>query len=245
MTRAYAPHRPLVVHTDPAGPRAAVVLLHGGRADGVAPPPPLNLPALRMRPFRSVLSRALGEDGLLLASVRYRCQGWNGHRADAAHDARDALEELARLAPDVPVVLVGHSMGGRAALLAGGHPSVLGVVALAPWCPPGEPVAQLRGRTVALLHDERDRITEAEGSWQLAGRARSEGAEAHTVTMRRGGHTMLRDARRWHRLTADLTAAILGRTPLPPHGTTCGCLAGLPTREAATGPGADPPGKAP
>ncbi|WP_438949092.1 LLM class flavin-dependent oxidoreductase, partial [Streptomyces harbinensis] len=38
----------------------------------------------------------------------------------------------ARLGP-VPVVLVGHSMGGRAALRAAGHPAVTGVVALAPW----------------------------------------------------------------------------------------------------------------
>ncbi|MFD7500219.1 serine aminopeptidase domain-containing protein [Streptomyces sp. NPDC059850] len=206
------PHRPLTVHTLPPAPRAAVVLLHGGRADGLAPPPPLNLPALRMSPFRTAISRSLGRSGLVLASVRYRCRGWNGPRADAAHDARGALDALTGPAPGLPVVLVGHSMGGRAALLAGGHPSVLGIVALAPWCPPDEPVTHLHGKTIAVLHDEHDRITRADHSWLFAERARHAGAQIHTIAMPHGGHTMLRDARHWHRLTADLVGAILDGT---------------------------------
>ncbi|MFD5395887.1 alpha/beta hydrolase [Streptomyces sp. NPDC127097] len=208
------PHRPLVIHRGPDTPRAAVLLLHGGRADGLGPPPRLNLPALRMRPFGSAVSRALRGREVLLASVRYRCRGWNGPRADAARDARQALDELAARAADLPVVLVGHSMGGRAALLTGGHPAVRGVVALAPWCPPGEPVSHLRDRTVVLLHDADDRVTDAEGSWLLADRARQAGARAHTVAMPRGGHTMLRDASHWHRLTVDLVTALLDGTPV-------------------------------
>ncbi|AWN31582.1 MULTISPECIES: alpha/beta fold hydrolase [Streptomyces] len=209
------PHRALVVHRGPDTPRAAVLLLHGGRADGPGPPPRLNLPALRMRPFGSAMSRALRGREVLLASVRYRCRGWNGPRADAASDARQALDELAARAADIPVVLVGHSMGGRAALLTGGHPAVRGIVALAPWCPPDEPVAHLRDRTLVLLHDADDRVTDAEGSWLLADRARQAGARAHTVAMPRGGHAMLRGARHWHRLTVDLVAALLDGTPLP------------------------------
>ncbi len=209
----HADHRALTVHTMPAVPQAGVVLLHGGRPDSLDPLPPLSLPALRMRPFGAAIRRTLGEHGLLLASVCYRCRGWNGTRADAAYDAHHALEELAGLAPRIPVVLVGHSMGGRAALLNGGYQSVRGVVALAPWCPPDEPVAHLRERTIVVLHDERDRVTKAEGSWDFVRRARYVGAQAHGIPMPYGGHTMLRGARRWHRLTADLVSAILDRPP--------------------------------
>ncbi|MGR4852480.1 alpha/beta fold hydrolase [Streptomyces sp. LARHCF252] len=60
-----------------------------------------------------------------------RSRGGSGH----ARDARRALGELARRAGDVPVVLVGHSMGGRAALRAADAPQVRAVPALAPWCP--------------------------------------------------------------------------------------------------------------
>ncbi|NEB82026.1 alpha/beta hydrolase, partial [Streptomyces sp. SID14478] len=35
----------------PPGPRAAVLFLHGGRADSRAPARPWHLAALRMRPF--------------------------------------------------------------------------------------------------------------------------------------------------------------------------------------------------
>jgi rhodanese-related sulfurtransferase len=41
--------------------------------------------------------------------------------------------------PIVEVVLVGHSMGRRAALRAGGDPQVAAVCALAPWTPPSTP----------------------------------------------------------------------------------------------------------
>ncbi|WP_341846054.1 alpha/beta hydrolase [Streptomyces rubellomurinus] len=185
------------------------MLLHGGRADGLAPPTWLNLPDRRLRLFGTALLRQLGDQDTLLACVRYRHRGWNGHHAHPAQDARDALVELADLVPAIPVILVGHSMGGRAALAVAGHPAVRGVIALAPWCPPGEAVAHLRGKTLAFLHDETDRVTSAHQTWDFADRAAASGAHIHTVPMRHGGHTMLHGARRWHRLTADFATAIL------------------------------------
>jgi dienelactone hydrolase len=147
--------------------------------------------------------------------VRYRHRGWNGSREDALHDARRALAELHRHSGPVPVVLVGHSMGGRAALRLAGDRHVCGVVALAPWCPPGEPVAHLRDRHVVVLHDERDRVTAARGSWELVRRSREAGAHAVGVSMPRGGHAMLRDAAAWHRLTTAAALAMLGLGPDP------------------------------
>ncbi|MFD3726084.1 alpha/beta hydrolase [Streptomyces sp. NPDC058671] len=198
-----------MVRSAPAAPTAAVLLLHGGRADGPEPPPALNLPALRMRPFASAVTRAVRGRDVLIGEVRYRHRGWNGPRADAAKDAETALAALRELAGAVPVVLIGHSMGGRAALRAAGDPAVRGVVALAPWCPAGEPVDHLGGRRLYLLHDETDRVTSARESWDFVRRARAAGADAVGIPMPAGGHAMLRCADLWHRRAAELTGALL------------------------------------
>lgn len=202
--------------TQPDPPAAAVLLLHGGRETGLGGPlpGPLNLPAVRMRPFARGLRAALPGD-VLVRAVRYGHRGWNGDRADPLHDAVRALDGLRRTAGEVPVVLLGHSMGGRAALAAAGHPLVRGVVGLAPWCPQGEPVAQLAGRDVVLVHGVRDRVTNPADSRALTGRARKDGARTCLVTMDGGDHAMLRRAAAWHRLTTALVAGLLDRAPLP------------------------------
>ncbi|MFE5773317.1 alpha/beta fold hydrolase [Streptomyces sp. NPDC056485] len=195
----------------------AALVLHGGRADSLTPPPLLNLPGLRMRP----LARALNQDPLfadvLVASVRYRMRGWNGQWADPVQDARRALEELRAVAGPIPVVLVGHSTGARAALRAADDPHVQGVVALAPWCPPGEPVKHLAGCTVMALHDESDRITTATDTWSYLRRARAAGGRVRRIRMPRGRHAMIREARLWHRLTTACAATALGLAE-PPGG---------------------------
>ncbi|MFD7964677.1 alpha/beta fold hydrolase [Streptomyces zaomyceticus] len=203
----------LNVLSAPAVPTAAVLLLHGGRSEGLESPPRVSLPALRMRPFAAALSRALAGRNVLVATVRYRHRGWNGVRADAARDAEAALAEVVRTVGAVPVALVGHSMGARAALRAAGHPLVPGVVGLAPWCPPGEPVEHLAGRRIHLLHDEADRVTSARETWEFVRRARAAGAHAEGVPMRRGGHAMLRGAADWQRRTTELVVGLLDAPP--------------------------------
>ncbi|GAA2779126.1 alpha/beta fold hydrolase [Streptomyces showdoensis] len=188
----------------------AVLLLHGGRADSLAPPSALNLPDLRMRAF----ARVLGEDprhaDILIGYVRYRMRGWNAERADPVPDTRRALAELADMAGPLPVVLLGHSMGARAALRAADAPHVRGVVALAPWCPPGEPVTHLSHRTVIALHDPADPITSATDTWAYLRRAEAAGARVRGVRMPGGRHAMIRRSRLWHGLAARSTAEILG-----------------------------------
>ncbi|MCX5207212.1 alpha/beta hydrolase [Streptomyces sp. NBC_00237] len=191
------------------------MFLHGGRADGLEPPPPLNLPGRRLIPFRRAVVRAAGEHSLALRTAVYRHRGWNGPRADPVHDASRALDELAAELGPVPVVLVGHSMGGRAALRIAGHPQVVGVVGLAPWCPDGEPVDHLAGRDLVLLHGDRDRTTSPRGTRELAARARLAGARACVIEVEGGDHAMLRRAGEWHTATGLLTAGLLGFTPLP------------------------------
>ncbi|MFD3441650.1 alpha/beta fold hydrolase [Streptomyces sp. NPDC058685] len=206
---------PVIAHPEPPRAAAAVLLLHGGRADALGPPPTPNLPGLRMRPFASAISRNTALDDVLVAHVRYRHRGWNGHYAHPVADAQQALEELRALTGAVPVVLVGHSMGARAALRAAADPQVRGVIALAPWCPHDEPVAHLASRSIVALHDEADRVTHATDTWSHLTRAQNADAQVMGIRMPRGGHAMIRHAHLWHRVTAAATAALLGLTPLP------------------------------
>ncbi|NEB41506.1 alpha/beta family hydrolase [Streptomyces sp. SID14515] len=219
-------------------PSAAVLVLHGGRETGTGPPPPgpLNLPGVRMRPFVRGLvrsARSAGED-VLVRQVRYAHRGWNGVRADPFHDAVAALDVLREeVGEELPVVLLGHSMGARAALRAAGHPLVRGVVGLAPWCPPGDPVTQLAGRDVVLVHSNRDRMTSPQATQSLTARARRAGARTCMVTVRGGDHAMLRRAAAWHRLTTRLVTGLLGSGSLPE--AVGGALALPATAEATEG----------
>ncbi|MFJ4830018.1 alpha/beta hydrolase [Streptomyces sp. NPDC088747] len=196
------------------GTKAAVLFLHGGRADGLAPSRPWHLAALRMRPFVGAVAAAVPEDSVLLAEVRYRLRGWNGGAADPLRDTRQALRELDRLAGDVPVVLVGHSMGGRAALRAAAEPRVRAVLALAPWIPDGEPVTQLRDKDLLALHGDRDRVTDPRASVSFVHRAQEAGARADVVLIPGGDHAMLRRGPAWHRTAGSAVAGFL-RTGCP------------------------------
>ncbi|MFD8825059.1 alpha/beta hydrolase [Streptomyces sp. NPDC059605] len=205
--------------TGPRPPSAAVLLLHGGAETGLAPPPPgpLNLPAVRMLPFARVIASATGGPAadVLVRTARYAHRGWNGSREDPLHDAVRALDVLRREAGEVPVVLVGHSMGARAALRAAGHPLVRAVVGLAPWCPADDPVGQLAGRDVVLLHSTRDRVTSPRASQDLTARARRAGARTCLVAIRNSDHAMLRRAGAWHALTGRIVTGLLDLGPLP------------------------------
>ena len=139
--------------------------------------------------------------------LRYRYRGWNEPDAHPVADVDFALRRLEEHYGRVPVILVGHSMGGRAAFRAAGDPLVRAVVGLAPWLPGGEPVEQLAGRDVAILHGTRDHTTSAAASARFAGLARPIARQVACLQVRRSGHAMLRRSDLWHRLTADFVAA--------------------------------------
>ncbi|WP_369275530.1 alpha/beta hydrolase [Streptomyces sp. R11] len=199
----------LLARRSPRSVRAAVLFLHGGKAHSRATSRGWYPSPLRMRPFVRAVAAAVPDHDVLLAEVRYRVCGWNGHDADPVRDTRQALRELAALAEDVPVVLVGHSMGGRAALRAAVAPRVRAVLALAPWCPEGEPVAHLRGKDVIVLHGDRDRVTDPHASASFVSRARAAGARAELKIMAGGGHAMLRRSGHWHRTAASTVVGLL------------------------------------
>ncbi|MDX3314381.1 alpha/beta hydrolase [Streptomyces sp. NPDC054884] len=217
----------LVVRRRPTAPAgAAVLVLHGGREHSRRTSRAWHPAALRMRPLARAAVASTDRRDVLVGEVRYRYQGWNS-TADPVDDAARALDELRRLAGEVPVILVGHSMGGRAALRAAADPAVRGVLALAPWCPPGEPAAHLAGTRVVVLHGDRDRVTDPEASAEYVRRARQADAQAGLVLVRGGDHAMLRRGGDWHRATAAVVAQLLLAQSAP------GSLAGLAGRACA------------
>jgi dienelactone hydrolase len=192
---------------------AVALFCHGGTVASIEPPRERALSLVRMRAVEQFVSAAAGDRGLTTYVLRYRVAGWNGVAADAHADVRWALHRIRAEHGDVPIVLVGHSMGGRAVLRAGGEPQVSAVCALAPWTPPGEPVAHLRDRTVAILHGRGDRWVPASLSAEFAVRAQEAGARVARFTVA-GGHSMVRRAVVWHTFVRDVVLAGAGLAPM-------------------------------
>lgn len=191
--------------------RGVALITHGGKSRSNAPDSNLRSPALRMLPFSADLARAGHRTGLAVAQLRYRVVGYN--EGDPVHDVEWAIDQLSSRF-DGPVCLVGHSMGARAALRAAGHERVTAVAGLAPWCPPAEPVDQLAGRTVMLVHGTNDRVTDPARSLEFGRRARQTAGRLVRVELPRTGHTMLRRLPAWQALTRRFVLGALGLEPM-------------------------------
>ncbi|CAL9541227.1 alpha/beta hydrolase [Streptomyces sp. enrichment culture] len=167
---------------EPTAVSGVVLLLPAGDENSARRPSPL-LATASVRPLGRRLARAGREEGLAVHVVHYRYRGWNGSEAHLARDASWAADEVVRRYGDVPVCLAGFDMGARAALHAGGHEAVNTVLALAPWLPeddvaaPPEPVRQLAGRQVLIVHGTNDERTDPELSFRLAARAKKANRE--------------------------------------------------------------------
>jgi pimeloyl-ACP methyl ester carboxylesterase len=192
-----------------AGIRGAVVVAHGGKAVSTEPTSPRELAVLRMVPLANAIRRALHGYGVAVCLPRFELRGWNGELASPVADLSRVLDEIGLRYGAIPVVLIGHSMGARAAFRVAGHPAVTAVAGLAPWLPPGEPVDQLAGRRVLLAHGTADRVTPPAQTWAYAERARSV-TDVAVIEVRSGEHTMLWRAPLWHRLAAEFSRLSLG-----------------------------------
>ncbi|MEV3860529.1 alpha/beta hydrolase [Streptomyces sp. NPDC050095] len=200
----------------PGAVGGVVLLLPGGDETSTRRPSPLA--AAVLRPLARRLARSGRDAGLVTHVVHYRYRGWNGAQAESARDAEWAADEVVRRYGDVPVCLAGYDMGGRAALHAGGHTAVNSVLALAPWLPeddvaaPPDPVKQLAGRHVLIVHGTDDRRTDPELSFRYAERAKKANRDVCRFEVHSDGHALAQHRAEVTALAADfLLGTLFGR----------------------------------
>ena len=198
----------------PKDPDAVVLVLHGGASRRDSPMvSPAQLSVLRMVPIAQRVARA-GRGRLAVFRLLNSSRGW-----DTAHtpvdDVRWALGEVAdQLGGELPAGLVGHSLGGRAALLAGGEPAVRSVVALNPWVYPTD-APQLAGRRVLVVHGTADRIADPARAAAVV-RRMARTTDVELVEVAGGRHAMLRHGAEFERAAAEfVTETLLETRPRP------------------------------
>jgi pimeloyl-ACP methyl ester carboxylesterase len=191
----------------PSDPSAVVLVLHGGasrrRAMRVSP---AQLSVLRMVPIASRIARA-GHGRLAVFRLLNTSRGWDTSHTPV-HDAHWALDQVRDRLGSVPVGLVGHSLGGRAALLSSDRSEIRSTVALAPWVYPTDGVSGIAGKRILFVHGSEDRIASPERATVVARRLGRE-AEVSYVEVAGGQHAMLGRHDVFDGLAASFTAATL------------------------------------
>ena len=211
----------LIPTREPDRPEAAVLVLHGGASRGEQMMvSPTQLSVLRMVPIAKRIALA-GKGRLATYRLLNSYRGWDAHHTPV-NDARWAMQQIKQKYGDVPVCLVGHSLGGRAALLAGDQDNVASVVALNPWVYPTDRV-DLRGRHVLFVHGDADRIAVPSRA-QTVARTLARTTDVAWLTVEGGKHAMLGRGSVFEKAATDWAAAtLLGREVGDP---VAGLLAG-------------------
>jgi dienelactone hydrolase len=199
---------PTLTRLDVPDPRGVVQMRHGGKAHTTQRVDGRSASWRRSAAMQRSITPRAHDAGVTTWLLRYRHRGWDGGSGPVA-DARWALEEVRRVLGEVPVVLLGHSMGGRTAVHVADDPSVRGVVALAPWLPAGEPVAALAGKRLLAAHGRGDRITSYRATRAFVGRAREVALQADLEDMGPAGHDMFRRAAAWNDVAVGSALALL------------------------------------
>jgi predicted esterase len=180
----------LIDVTTPADAVGTVLVLHGGASRGAKMMvSPTQLSVLRMIPIAKRIARA-GRGRLEVFRLLNSRRGWDAHNTPVL-DVRWALEQLAaRTGGSRPTCLVGHSLGGRAALFSADQAEVRSAVALAPWVTPTDAPTGLAGRRILIIHGTADRIASPQRSAALAKRISGQ-TEVEYVSVEGAGHAML------------------------------------------------------
>lgn len=193
-------------------PSGLILMLHGGKSGSLATVDDKSASWRRSNWMLTHIAGRANRAGVSVWLLRYQIRGWNDRVASPPSpvpDARWACDEARRELGEVPVVLLGHSMGGRTAVAVADDPSVTGVVALAPWLPADEPVGPLAGKHLAAAHGRSDKITSAKQTQEFVRRAGSVAASTEFEDMGRVGHYMLRRTSTWNDFAVDTSLAFV------------------------------------
>ncbi len=190
-----------------------MLVLPGGTDFSYRPFSPWQGSAVRMYPFTASIAATFGSR-VRVHQARYRVYGWNGGQASPMPYARNAVEQMSRATPGVPVAVIGHSMGGRIAALLGDDERVTDILALAPWWQHADWRHIHDGVRVVAVHGEADTVTyparTAKGIAELADR----GLDATYIGVPGGGHPMLDHIALWQREAVSFVRHSLERAAL-------------------------------
>jgi hypothetical protein len=184
----------------PPRPKALVLMLHGGSVNSTSPTGWRTGPVVRMAPIARSMGRRVPESAVAL--LKHAVGGWNGSGGSALRDAEWALDILRTRFPGLPIVLVGHSMGGRTAARRLGAAAVVGAVLLTPWLPAEDPVGTVAGRTLVVLQAKWVHTCPIPQTESWLSRAAAAGAVIDREVLSFSDHAMLLRFPTWHRLTA-------------------------------------------
>jgi hypothetical protein len=200
-----------------------VLVLHGGatRGEGV-PVSPTQLSVVRMIPTARACVRA-GGGRLAVYRLLNTFRGWDTTHTPVA-DCDWAISELLARFPAARVGLVGHSLGGRAALVAGDSPAVRSVAVLNPWLYPADD-PDLSGRSVLFVHGGEDRVASI-GKAETVARRLARHTSVGFIRIPDGRHAMLRRGRAFDTYAASFTAAVLLDDPALAAGPVARVLSG-------------------
>lgn len=207
---------PSIGRADTSGStRAVIVMFHGGKPRSTKEVDGRSLSWRRSAVMQRAISPAANERGVSVWLTRFAESGWNADSPTGPSpipDARWTLDKVRSEFGDVPVVLLGHSMGARTAVAVADDPSVNGVVALAPWFPPDEPIDALRGKHLVAAQGRRDRITSFAHTETFVRRASRLATSAQMIDMGDLGHYLLKGSARWNDVATSQCLDVLGRS---------------------------------
>ena len=220
-----APSTPSISRYDaPGRPRAAIVMFHGGKPKSTNPVDGRSLSWRRSLVMQRAIAFRAHQLGVSVWLTKFGQAGWNAKAPSGPTpipDARWTLDQLRADLGEIPVVLLGHSMGARTAVAVADDSLVAGVVALAPWFPPDEPVMALAGKHLVAAQGRRDRITSYVHTEAFLARVDRIAASTRLVDMGGLGHYLVRGASRWNDVALSHSFDVLGinhwtRAPVDP-----------------------------